>query len=198
MFQADAPRQERSAISRVLGAAGTWLTYMGIFAGLLWLSAQRQEGRSAAEKPMETAREASPSHCPKRAESPSPVDFDPRCGLFAHNEVIPFSPGIMTQPKLISGEELRHTPEALAAQVEGLIVARCTLTCMGEVKHCRILKGLPHMNQVTLAVLESRRYHPVRYLGRPMNVSYNFHVKLKRSKDEPASLSPCGLDSDRT
>jgi protein TonB len=101
----------------------------------------------------------------------------------------------MTQPKLISGETLRHTPEALAARAEGLIIAKCTITCMGEVRDCRIVKGLPFMNQVTLAVLESRRYHPARYLGRPMSVSYFFHVKLKLPEEEPASLSPCGLDS---
>jgi hypothetical protein len=183
MFQAYTPRQQRSAISRVLRAAGTWLAYMGIFAGLLWLSALRREVRSAAEQPP-----------PKPAEIPPPVDSEPRCTGSANDEVISFSAG-MTQPKLISGETLRHTPEALAARVEGLIIAKCTITCMGEVRHCRIIKGLPLMNQVTLAVLESRRYHPARYLGRPMSVSYVFHVELKLPEEEPDTLSPCGLDS---
>jgi hypothetical protein len=184
MFQAYTPREQRSAISRVLRAAGTWLAYMGIFAGLLGLSELRRDVRSTAEQPL-----------PKPAEIPPPVDSAPRCSWSANDEVIPFS-AEMAQPKLISGGTLRHTPEALAARVEGLIIAKCTLTCMGEVKNCRIVKGLPGMNQVTLAVLESRRYDPVRYLGRPMNVSYFFHVKLKLPEEEPQSLSPCGLDSD--
>ncbi len=93
-------------------------------------------------------------------------------------EVVPFVSGNMTPPRLLSGDSLQYTREALAAHVEGLLIARCVITREGDVENCRILKGLPHMNAAVISSLETRRYTPVTYDGRPISVIYNFHVKL--------------------
>jgi protein TonB len=96
----------------------------------------------------------------------------------------------MVPPVLIFGEPLRYTPEALAAHVQGLIIAKCTLTCQGEVKDCRIIKGLPHMNEAALAMLESRRYRPVYFQGRPISSSYAFPIRIKLPEDTRDSRPP--------
>jgi protein TonB len=93
-------------------------------------------------------------------------------------EVVPFVSGNMTPPRLLSGASLEYTREALEARVEGLLIARCIITREGDVEDCRILKGQPHMNEAVLSALETRRYSPVTYQGRPISVIYNFHIKL--------------------
>jgi protein TonB len=93
-------------------------------------------------------------------------------------EVVPFVSGNMTPPQLLSGASLQYTREALAAHVEGLLIARCVITREGDVESCRIIKGQPHMNEAVLSSLETRRYTPVMYEGKPISVIYNFHIKL--------------------
>lgn len=188
MSQPYTPQQARRVISLGIKAGGAWLVHLGIFAGLLWLSARMHERPAAAERPMGRAQASEPDNPMKHQEKAEPAredpfpdlplaNDDPRCS-WPTVDVISFSPG-MTRPTLISGEPLRYPPEALEARIQGLIIARCTLTCLGEVKHCRILKGLPHLDQAAIAMLESRRYSPVRYEGRPITVSYNFPIRIK-------------------
>jgi protein TonB len=181
-------QQVRRVISLGLKAGGAWLVHLGIFAGLLWLSARMQERHSAAEKPMESARARepdSPIKHPEQAESVREDPFpdlpltgdDPLCPSLG-DDVIPYRGAGMTRPVLISGDPLQYPPEVLEAHPQGLIIARCTLTCRGEVTDCRIIKGLPFMDQAALTMLESRRYVPVQYQGRPITVSYVFPVRI--------------------
>jgi protein TonB len=93
-------------------------------------------------------------------------------------EVLPYVSGNMTAPQLLTGTPLQYTREALEARVEGLLIARCVITREGEVEDCRVIKGLPHMSDTVVSALETRRYSPVKYQGRPISVIYNFHVKL--------------------
>ncbi|HYI01147.1 energy transducer TonB [Hyalangium sp.] len=172
MFQSDTETQASRTLSRAARSGGTWLVHMGIFASLVVLSA-RMPKESAPEKP---AEKDEPARDNAALDLP-PVDYDPRCPGPFDEDLRPYSAG-MVPPVFISGEKLQHTPEALAARVQGLIIARCTLTCEGEVRNCRILKSLPHMDQAALKMLKSRRYHPVRYQGRPITVSYNFNIRV--------------------
>ena len=93
-------------------------------------------------------------------------------------DVVPFSFGTMEPPKPISRAKIEYTREALAAHVTGLLVARCTITREGDVENCKIIKGLPHMNEAVLQTLETWRYTPVQYQGKPISVTYTFNVKL--------------------
>ncbi|HYI00272.1 energy transducer TonB [Hyalangium sp.] len=93
-------------------------------------------------------------------------------------EVLPFVSGNMTSPKLLSGAPIQYTREALKSGVTGLLIARCIITREGEVENCRVLKGQPHMSEAVVSALETRRYDPVQYAGRPISVIYNFHIKL--------------------
>ncbi|PTL76260.1 energy transducer TonB [Vitiosangium sp. GDMCC 1.1324] len=94
-------------------------------------------------------------------------------------EVLPFGSG-MTPPKLVSaGIPLQYTYEAARAHVSGIVIARCTITREGSIQDCRIIKGLPFMDEAVIESLTSRRYHPVSYQGRAVSVSYTFTINLK-------------------
>jgi protein TonB len=49
----------------------------------------------------------------------------------------------------------------------------------GQVRDCRVIKGLPHMDETVMDALESRHYRPVTFQGRPVSVSYVFTIRLK-------------------
>lgn len=94
-------------------------------------------------------------------------------------EVLPFGAG-MTPPQLVSaGVPLQYTYEAARARVSGVVIAKCTITREGDVERCRIIKGLPHMDEAVLESLTSRHYRPVTFQGRAVSVTYTFHVNLK-------------------
>ncbi|RKG84716.1 energy transducer TonB [Corallococcus terminator] len=93
-------------------------------------------------------------------------------------QVLAFGSG-MSPPVMRSGAPLGYTREAQLAGVEGTIVAKCVITEEGRVRDCRILKGLPHMNDAVLSALSSRQYQPLMFQGRPVNVSYTFNINLK-------------------
>ncbi|MFB1479641.1 TonB family protein [Corallococcus sp. RDP092CA] len=93
-------------------------------------------------------------------------------------DVLPFQGG-MTPPRLLSGSQFSYTLEARRAGVEGMIIAKCVITTEGRVRDCRIIKGLPFMDDAVLETLSSRRYQPLTFQGRPVNVSYTFNIKLK-------------------
>lgn len=93
-------------------------------------------------------------------------------------EVYPFQGG-MTPPKMLSGSQFSYTREAALAGVEGMIIAKCVITTEGRVRDCRIIKGLPFMDDAVLESLYSRTYQPLTFQGRPVNVSYTFNIRLK-------------------
>lgn len=94
-------------------------------------------------------------------------------------EVLPFGQG-MTPPAQVRVTPIDFTPQARAARVEGTIIAKCVITVEGSVRNCRIIKGLPHMDEAVVNALETWRYRPVTYQGKAVSVSYVFTVRLKQ------------------
>jgi protein TonB len=94
---------------------------------------------------------------------PARLDFDDR----------------MTPPVKLSGPNPRYTEKALEREVEGTMAVRCVVTTDGRVYGCRVLKGLPYMDQAAVEALEQRRYRPATLAGRPVEVSYDFKITLR-------------------
>lgn len=92
--------------------------------------------------------------------------------------VLPFMDG-MTRPELVSKVDPDYTREARDANVEGLILTKCVITTTGTLRNCRIVKGLPLMDQAVLSALAKWRYSPVMYQGKPAAVEYVIPVRLK-------------------
>ncbi|WP_257456138.1 protein kinase domain-containing protein [Archangium lipolyticum] len=90
---------------------------------------------------------------------------------------VPYQDGM---PRLVQleGKDIVYTREALAARVEGLMVVKCVITRQGRVDNCRVIKGLPHMNEAVVASLQSRLYKPIALEGKPVAVDYVFTVRL--------------------
>ncbi|HEX8434657.1 TonB family protein [Archangium sp.] len=90
---------------------------------------------------------------------------------------VPFQEG-MPRPVELKGKDIVYTREALAARVEGTMLVKCVITQAGAVENCRVIKGLPHMNEAVVQSLRSRTYRPITLQGRPVAVDYTFSIRL--------------------
>ncbi|MEP7124096.1 MAG: TonB family protein [Byssovorax sp.] len=84
----------------------------------------------------------------------------------------------MTRPTPISVVEPAYTREALEARVEGTVIAKCVVTVSGALTGCRIVKGVPHMDQAVLNALAASKYAPATLQGKPVSVDYIFTKRL--------------------
>jgi protein TonB len=138
-----------------------------------------------AEKPKASTRRAPARPAPevKTPEVKTPVAARapelkrPQSGGAMASEPVPFEPS-MTRPQLLSGREPQLTEEARAARVRGTALVRCVVTREGQVKGCRILNGLPHMEQELLDAVSSWRVTPATAGGQPLDVDYTFVVRI--------------------
>jgi TonB family protein len=85
----------------------------------------------------------------------------------------------MTVPSMVSGPDPEYTPDAVERGVEGTMQVRCVITADGQVRSCKVLKGLPFMNGAVLGALERRKYRPALAQGKPVDVYYTFNIRLK-------------------
>jgi TonB family protein len=85
----------------------------------------------------------------------------------------------MTAPAIVSGPAPEYTPEAIERGVEGNMQVRCVVTVEGQVRACKVAKGLPFMNSAVVDALEKRRYKPALAQGKAVDVYYTFSIRLK-------------------
>jgi eukaryotic-like serine/threonine-protein kinase len=90
---------------------------------------------------------------------------------------VPFQEG-MPRPVELKGKDIVYTREALASRVEGTMLVKCVITKTGKVENCRVIKGLPHMNEAVVQSLQSRTYKPITLQGQPVAVDYTFSIRL--------------------
>ena len=63
--------------------------------------------------------------------------------------------------------------------LQGLALARCTITVTGSLENCRMLQVPPNFTSaVFLELLEKQRYAPVLSNGRPIAVDYVIPIRL--------------------
>ncbi len=93
-------------------------------------------------------------------------------------EVLPFGEG-MSRPVGDPGNRSpQYTREALEAHIEGLMLVKCTITLDGELRNCRVIKPLPHMEKAVLDALSKWKFAPVTFQGRAVAVDYVIPVRL--------------------
>ena len=102
-------------------------------------------------------------------------------GTVPSNMVLPFGSG-MERPRKISGRDPEYSREAMAAQVEGLMIVRCVIELDGTLQDCKVIKTLPYMEAAVLEALATHKYTPVMFQGKPQRVNYTFNIKLKASQ----------------
>jgi len=59
------------------------------------------------------------------------------------------------------------------------VIVRCTIATNGAVKDCKMIKGVPILQEIVLCTLNQSRYTPVTYQGRPEAVQYVFTFNFK-------------------
>lgn len=84
----------------------------------------------------------------------------------------------MVPPRLLLGPEPRYPAQALLQSLGGTVVVRCTVTLMGSVQDCRVLKSIPLLDEAALQAVQQRQYAPALYEGRPVSVWMNFPVRF--------------------
>jgi eukaryotic-like serine/threonine-protein kinase len=84
-----------------------------------------------------------------------------------------------SRPVKVSGAQPAYTREALEAKVEGTVVAKCVVTESGAVSGCRIVKGLPFMDQAVLGALAGWKYTPAMAQGKPVAIDIPITLRLK-------------------
>jgi protein TonB len=94
------------------------------------------------------------------------------------NSALPFGLG-MTRPQQIAGAAPQYSREAIAARVEGKVIVRCIITIDGQVRDCKVIKGVPILQDIVLDSLRQSRYTPVSYQGHPEAVQYVFTFNFK-------------------
>jgi protein TonB len=68
------------------------------------------------------------------------------------------------------------TPAAIDHGVHGQMLVTCVITTLGRVERCRVVKGLPQLDNEVVKSLEARRYRPAMRDGRPIEIDYNFKL----------------------
>ncbi len=94
------------------------------------------------------------------------------------SEILPFGDG-MSLPRLLEGPEPVYPRAAREARVEGTLLAKCVITTKGALRGCRIIKSLPFLDEPVIEALAHRRYAPVMFQGRPVNVEYVISLRFE-------------------
>jgi periplasmic protein TonB len=138
-------------------------------------ASSRDEAVSGADSRSPQPPEARIAGAPDHLVKPGPaVAVAP----LPSSEVLAFGEG-MSLPRLISGPEPVYPREAREAKVEGTLLAKCVITTEGALRSCRIIKSLPFLDEPVLSALAHRRYDPVMFQGRPVNVEYVISLRFE-------------------
>jgi protein TonB len=84
----------------------------------------------------------------------------------------------MLPPRLLSGPEPRYSAEAALEHVGGTVLVRCTVTELGSVEDCVVMKSVPLLDASVLKALAARRYTPALFEGRPLSVRMVIPVRF--------------------
>lgn len=116
-----------------------------------------------------------------RIEDPNPPPLEaslPPAGARKDPSMIPERIS-MTRPTRVSGSDPVYTIGAMCTRAEGHALVQCRLSTEGEVRSCRLLKTVPYMDRQLLSAMESQRFTPMLFQGRPISINYVFNVNLR-------------------
>ncbi len=84
----------------------------------------------------------------------------------------------ITPPVKLSGPDPHLTDEALTHRGEGTMLVACRVTVAGCAVGCRIVQGLPYMDEAVLDAFARRRYRPAMLDGKPVDIDYTFKIDV--------------------
>jgi TonB family protein len=122
--------------------------------------------------PPPTVAVVTPPPVPTAAPAPTPA---PAAEIYNIEDVT-------TRPTAISNPAPAYSREAIEAKVTGKVIARCVVTASGSVTGCRIVKGVPFMDQPVLSALQGWKYSPATKDGKPVSVNLQITLKMQASQ----------------
>ena len=139
-------------------------------------AARPKAAKRTAARPASTPEAKPEARTPVAARAPELRRPQPES--LGAGEPVAFEPSAMTRPQRVSGREPQLTAEARAERVRGTALVRCVVTREGRVTNCRLLNGLPYMEQELLEALSTWRVTPVTSQGKAIDVDYTFVVRI--------------------
>jgi protein TonB len=83
------------------------------------------------------------------------------------------------KPKMVSGNQnLTYSKEAFAMHSGGLALVNCVINQDGSLSDCKIVKGVPYMDQQILEMLRIARYTPVMWQGHLQRVQVTLPIRI--------------------
>jgi TonB family protein len=80
----------------------------------------------------------------------------------------------VTRPDKLYGLAIKYPPAAMKAKIQGETSVQCTIRSDGRNTDCRILKGLPYLDNAVIRAVEAARSEPIRVNGKA--VDYSDHI----------------------
>jgi protein TonB len=84
----------------------------------------------------------------------------------------------MVKPRVLCAPAIAYSRDAIAHRVGGVALVKCVIELDGSLSDCRIVKGLPYMDDQILASMRTWRYTPVLFKGRAVRVEMIIPVRL--------------------
>ena len=96
----------------------------------------------------------------------------------------------VTRPDKLYGLAIKYPPAAMKAKIQGETSVQCTIRADGRNTDCRILKGLPYLDNAVLRAVEAARSEPIRVNGKPVDHSdhiWHITITLREIVDDRTS-----------
>jgi len=85
----------------------------------------------------------------------------------------------VTRPDKLIGLSIKYPRAAMKAKVQGETSVQCTIRSDGRNTNCRILKGLPYLDEAVLRAVEAARSEPIRVNGKAVdNSDHIWHITI--------------------
>jgi len=94
----------------------------------------------------------------------------------------------VARPNKLYGFSLKYPRRAMQMEIQGEVSAQCTVRRDGRNTNCRILNGLPFLDEPVLEALRASRSDPIRVDGKPVDNSdhiWRISITLRDPTEQP-------------
>jgi TonB family protein len=145
------------------------------------------------QKPAPAPQEASTQSSVPAKPAPNAPATVRKSGTMAHSATE--TPQVsrqfqVTRPDKLYGLAIKYPPSAMKAKIQGETSVQCTIRSDGRNTNCRILKGLPYIDEAVIRAVEAARSEPIKVNGQPVDHSdhiWHITITLREIVDDRTS-----------
>jgi protein TonB len=130
---------------------------------------------------------AAPANPPDFPQPAPPTAADPsqRGGA----DAVDASTAGLEKPVVVSRTPLVLTKDAVKYHIQGVALVKCVVELDGSLSACRIVKGLPFLDEAILSSISNWKCEPATYQGHPQRVEMTFAIRVGAPQAAPAAGS---------